>query len=183
MIAWHKGFFPAEDTFRRSRPGSVVIARFRQQFHNACCSSLVSWSSEGPLLLSGFGEGGGGCARLPGAGTMVIVPAVHAAAARIHEEVADGAELQAKLLRDGDLHFLGWALVLLEDGDECAALQVSEDQTLFLGCCVAVLVLLLFFAFAGLVWMAAVGGMGMRVGGKEGKENTKQGKYTKVKYL
>lgn len=114
---------------------------------------------------------------------MVIVPAIHAAAARIHEEVADGAELQAELLGDGDLHFLGWTLVLLEDGDECAALQVSEDQTLFLGRCVAILVLLLFFAFAGLVWMAAVGGMGMRVGGKEGKESTNQGKYTKVKYF
>lgn len=103
---------------------------------------------------------------------MVIVPAVHAAAARIHEEVADGAELQAELLGDGDLHFLGWTLVLLEDGDECAPLQVSEDQTLFLGRRVAVLVLLLFFALAGLVWMAAVGGMGMRVGGKEGKKRT-----------
>lgn len=103
---------------------------------------------------------------------MIIVPAVHAAAARIHEEVADGAELQAELLGDGDLHFLGWTLVLLEDGDECAALQVSEDQTLFLGRRVAVLVLLLFFALAGLVWMAAVGGMGMRVGGKEGKKRT-----------
>lgn len=148
-------------------------------FH-ACCSNLGPPPSEGPLLLSGLREGGGGCARLPGAGTMVVMPAVHTTAARIHEEVADGAELQAELLGDGDLHFLGWTLVLLEDGDECAALQVSEDQTLFLGRCVAVLVLLLFFALAGLVWMAAVGGMGMRVGGKEGKENTKQGKYTKV---
>ena len=104
---------------------------------------------------------------------MVIVPAVHAAAARIHEEVADGAELQAKLLGDGDLHFLGWTLVFLEDGDERAALQVSEDQALFLGRRVAVLVLLLFFALAGLVWMAAVGGIGMRVGGKEGKREHK----------
>lgn len=112
---------------------------------------------------------------------MVVVPAVHAAAARIHEEVADGAELQPQLLGDGDLHFLGWALVLLEDGDERAALQVGEDQALLLGRCVAVLVLLLFFAFAGLVWMAAVGGMEMKVRGKEGeKENTNQGKYAKV---
>lgn len=110
---------------------------------------------------------------------MVIMPAVHTAAACIHEEVADGAELQAELLGDGNLHFLRWALVLFEDGDECAPLQISEDQPLFLGCRVAVLVLLLFFALAGLVWMAAVGGIGMRVGGKEGKENTKQGKYTK----
>jgi len=132
------------------------------------------------LLLSGLGEVGGGRARLPGAGAVVVVPAVHAAAPRIHKEVADGAELQAELLGDGDLHFLGWTLVLLEDGDESAALQVGEDQTLFLGRRVAVLVLLLFFALAGLVWMAAVGGMGMRVGGREGKGNTKQGKYTKV---
>lgn len=40
--------------------------------------------------------------------------------------------------------------------------------------------LLLFFALAGLVWMVEVGGMGMGVGGKEEKENTTQGKYTKV---
>lgn len=97
---------------------------------------------------------------------MVIVPAVHAAAPCIHEEVADRAELQAELLRDGDLHFLGRTLVLLEDGDECAALQVGEDQTLFLGCCVAVLVLLLFLALAGLVLTATVGGRRTRVGGK-----------------
>lgn len=135
---------------------------------------------EGPPLLSGLGESGGRRARLPGAAAVVVVPAVHAAAPRVHEEVADGAELQAELLGDGDLHFLGWALVLLEDGDESAALQVGEDQALLLGRRVAVLVLLLFFALAGLVWMAAVGGMGMRVGGREGKENTKQGKYTKV---
>lgn len=58
---------------------------------------------------------------------MIIVPAVHTSAARIHEEVADGAELQAELLGDGDLHFLGWTLILLEDSNECATLQVSED--------------------------------------------------------
>lgn len=90
---------------------------------------------------------------------MVVVPAVHTATACIHEEVADGAELQAELLRDGDLHFLGRTLVLLEDGDERAALQVSEDQTLFFWSGVAVLVLLLFFTLAGLLWMAVVGGM------------------------
>lgn len=149
-------------------------------FHLECCLNLVPRPSEGPLLLSGLGEGGGGCARLPRAGAVVIVPAVHAAAACVHEEVADGAELQAELLGDGDLHFLGGTLVLLEDGDECAALQVSEDQALLLGHRVAVLVLLLFFAFAGLAWMAAVGGMGITLGGKTEKENTKQGKYTIV---
>lgn len=111
---------------------------------------------------------------------MVIVPAVHTAAACIHEEIADGVELQAELLGDGDLHFLGWTLVLLEYGDESAALQVGEDQTLFLWRHVAVLVLLLFFALAGLGWMAEVGGMGMRVGGRGGRKNTEQGKYTSM---
>lgn len=93
----------------------------------ACCSNLVPQPCEGLLHLSGLGEGGGRCARLPGAGAMVIMPAVDAAAACIHEEVADGAELQAKLLGNGDLHFLGWTLVLFEDSDECTPLQVSED--------------------------------------------------------
>lgn len=105
------------------------------------------------------------------------MPAVHAAPACVHEEVADGAELQAKLLGDGDLHFLGRPLVLLEDGDESAALQVGEDQALLLGRCVAILVLLLFFALAGLVEVAAVGGMVMRAEKRKTKE---KGKYTQV---
>lgn len=32
MIAWHKGFLQAEDTFRQSRTGRVVIHRFHSQF-------------------------------------------------------------------------------------------------------------------------------------------------------
>lgn len=92
---------------------------------------LQTWlpsTLEGLLLhLSGLGESGGGGSRLPGAGPMVVVPAIHAPAASIHEEVADGAEFQAKLLGDGDLHFLGRAFVFLKDGDECATLQVRED--------------------------------------------------------
>lgn len=112
---------------------------------------------------------------------MVVVPTVHASASRVHEEIADGAELQAQLLGDGDLHFLGWTLVLLKDGDERTALQVGEDQPLLLGRCVAVLVLLLLLALAGLVWMAAVGGMGMRVRGKEGGKRT-QNKVNIQKY-
>lgn len=102
-----------------------------------------------PPGLSGFGEGGGRGARLAGAGAVLVVPAVHAAAPGIHEEVADGVELQAQLLGDGDLHLLGRALVLLEDGDECAALQVREDQPLLFGHHVAVFVMLLLLALAG----------------------------------
>lgn len=52
----------------------------------------------------------------------VVGPFVQAAAAGIHEEVADGAELQAELLRDGELHLLGRPLVLLEDGQQGAPL-------------------------------------------------------------
>lgn len=69
---------------------------------------------------------------------MVIMPAVHATTARIHKEVADGAELQAELLGDGDLHFLGGAAVLSEDGYQGATLQVGEDQSLLLWHLVAV---------------------------------------------
>ena len=102
-----------------------------------------------PPGLSGFGEGVGRGARLAGAGAVFVVPAIHAAAPGIHKEVADSVELQAQLLGDGDLHLLGRALVLLEDGDECAALQVCEDQPLLFGRHVAVFVLLLLLALAG----------------------------------
>lgn len=80
---------------------------------------------------------------------VFLMPAIDAAATRVHEEVADGAEFQAQLLRDGHLHFLRGPLVLLENGDECAALQIGEDQALLLGCHIAFLVLLLFLALAG----------------------------------
>lgn len=46
---------------------------------------------------SGFGEGGSGC-RGARSGTRLLSPAVHAAASGVHEEVADGVELQAQLL-------------------------------------------------------------------------------------
>lgn len=97
----------------------------------------------------GLGEGGGGGARLSRAGVGFVVPAVHAAPAGVHEEVADGGQLQAQLLRDGDLHLLAGPLVLLEDGDECATLQVGEDQPLLLGSQAAVFVLLLLLPLAG----------------------------------
>lgn len=61
------------------------------------------------------------------------VPALRAAAAGVHEEVGDGGELQAQLLRDGELHLLGGTAVLSEDGDQGATLQVGEDQPLLLG--------------------------------------------------
>ena len=83
------------------------------------------------------------------AGIGVLVPAVYATTAGVHEEVADGGELQAQLLRDGDLHLFARPLVLLEDGDERAPLQVGEDQPLLLGRQVAVLVLLLLLSLTG----------------------------------
>lgn len=79
---------------------------------------------------------------------VFLMPAVNTAATCVHEEVADGAVFQSQLLRDGQLHFLRGPLVLLENGDECAALQVGEDQALLLGCHIAFLVLLLFLTFA-----------------------------------
>lgn len=63
---------------------------------------------------------------------LLRVPALRAAAAGVHEEVGDGGELQAQLLRDGELHLLGGAAVLSEDGDQGATLQVAEDQPLLL---------------------------------------------------
>lgn len=85
-----------------------------------------------------------------GAGS-VVCPFVQAPAAGVHEEVADRSEFEAKLLRDGELHLLGWPLVLLEDSQQGAALQVGEDQPGLLWRAVALLrrVLLLPFARCG----------------------------------
>lgn len=68
---------------------------------------------------------------------LLSVPAVRAAATRVHEEVGDGGELEAQLLGDGELHLLGGAPVLPENGYQGAALQVGEDQPLLLGHLVA----------------------------------------------
>lgn len=75
-----------------------------------------------------------------GAGaTAVICPFVQAPAAGVHEEVADGGEFEAQLLRDSELHLFGRPLVLLEDGQQGAPLQVGEDQPRLLWRVVAVL--------------------------------------------
>lgn len=79
----------------------------------------------------------------------IVCPFVQAAAAGVHEEIADGAELQTQLLRDGELHLLGRPLVLLEDGQQGAPLQVSEDQPGLLWCAVALLGGVLLLPFAG----------------------------------
>lgn len=98
------------------------------------------------VLPSGFGTGAGGGRGAPGA--QVVLPLFQATAPGVHEEVADGCELQAQLLRNGDLHLFRWALVLLEDGKECSALEVSEHQAGFLLGIVPVFVWFLLFTFA-----------------------------------
>lgn len=110
---------------------------------------------------SGLGEGGG-AGGAPGGRAGLLRPAVHAAAPRVHEEIADGVELQAELLRDGDLHFLGRPLVLLEDGDQGAPLQVGEHQALLLGLQRALLLLLLLLPLASCGRVAARGRAGDR---------------------
>lgn len=102
-----------------------------------------------PAGASGLGEGGGGAGRARGGGAGLLGPAVHAAAPRVHEEIADGVELQAQLLGDGDLHLLGRPLVLLEDGDERAPLQVGEHQPLLLGLQRPLLLLVVLLPLAG----------------------------------
>lgn len=82
-----------------------------------------------------------------GAGSIVH-PFVQTAASGIHEEVADGGQFKAQLLRDGELHLLGGALVLLKDGQQGAPLQVSEDQPRLLWCVVALFGRVLLLPFA-----------------------------------
>ena len=100
------------------------------------------------VLPSRFGTGAGGGRGAPCA--QIVLPLLQAAAPGIHEEVADGRELQAQLLGNGDLHLLGWAFVLLEDGEERSALEVGEHQAGFLLGIVPVFVWFLLFAFARL---------------------------------
>lgn len=94
--------------------------------------------SPSPRLLAGgpssrrgarHRRGGNAGARGARGGRAALVgPLVEVASAGVHEEVADGGELQAQLLRDGDLQLFGRAVVLPEDGLERAALQVREHQ-------------------------------------------------------
>lgn len=85
----------------------------------------------GPSSCRAAGHCGGGNAgarRTRGGGTTLVCPLVEVASAGIHEEVADSGELEAQLLGDGDLQLFGRAVVLPEDGQERAALQVREHQ-------------------------------------------------------
>lgn len=98
------------------------------------------------MLPSCFGTSAGGRRGAPCA--QVVLPLLQAAAAGVHEEVADSRELQAQLLGNGDLHLFRRAFVLLEDGKERSALEVGEHQAGFLLGVVPVFVGLLLFAFA-----------------------------------
>lgn len=98
------------------------------------------------VLPSCFGAGVGGGRGAPGA--QVVLPLLQAAAPGVHEEVADGGELQAQLLGNGDLHLFRRALILLEDGKEGSALEVREHQAGFLLGVVPVFVWFLLFALA-----------------------------------
>lgn len=106
-----------------------------------------------PRSRRAAGHRGGGHAGARGAGgggAPLVRPLVEVAPAGVHEEVADGGELQAQLLGDGDLQLLGGAVVLPEDGHERAPLQVREHQPGALRALVALqLALLLFLALAG----------------------------------
>ncbi len=62
----------------------------------------------------------------------LVHPFVDGSSSGIHEEVADGAELQAKLLGYRHLHFFGWPLGLLEDGMQRSPLDIGEDEAWFL---------------------------------------------------
>lgn len=98
-------------------------------------------------LPSCFGTSAGRRRLRAGAGS-VVCPFVQAAAAGVHEEVAYGGEFEAQLLGDGELHLLGRPLVLLEDGQQGAPLQVREDQPRLLWCVVAILRRVLLLPFA-----------------------------------
>lgn len=98
-------------------------------------------------LPSCFGTSAGR-RRLGAWAGSVVCPFVQATAAGVHEEVADSGEFEAQLLRDCELHLFGRPLVLLEDGQQGAPLQVREDQPRLLWCVVAILRRVLLLPFA-----------------------------------
>ena len=69
---------------------------------------------------------------------VLVLPLVDGASSGVHEEVADGAEFESQLLRDGHLHLLGRPLGLLEDGVQRPPLDVGEDEAWFLHVAVVV---------------------------------------------
>lgn len=78
----------------------------------------------------------------------IVCPFVQAPATGVHKEIADSGEFETQLLRNGELHLLGRPLILLEDGEQGAPLQVREDQPRLLWCIVALLRCVLLFTFA-----------------------------------
>lgn len=113
-----------------------------------CGPHLEATCAQLRVLPSRFGTSAGGGRGAPCA--QIVLPLLQAAAPGVHEEFADGCELQAQLLGNGDLHLFGRAFVLLENGEERSALEVSEHQAGFLLRIVPVFVWFLFFAFARL---------------------------------
>lgn len=95
---------------------------------------------------SRFGTSAGGGRRV--ARTSLVQPFVQAASPGVHEEVAYSVQFQSQLLRDGQLHFFGWTLVLFKDGQKCSSLQVRENQPRFLWCIAPVFARVLLFSFA-----------------------------------
>lgn len=61
-------------------------------------------------------------------GVQLVLPLVLRSPPRVHEEVTDGAELQAQLLRDRHLHLFGRPLVLFKNCMKCSPLEVGEDE-------------------------------------------------------
>lgn len=144
-----RSFFSRELCFQITSEGPQLRIRCLFPFvfsFGICCPHLEVTCAQLRVLPSCFGTGAGGGRGAPCA--QVVLPLLQAAAPGVHEEVADGRELQAQLLRNGDLHLFRWALVLLEDGKERSALQVSEHQARFLLGIIPVFVWFLLFAFA-----------------------------------
>lgn len=138
---------PGRHPFQVPPRASLRAGRVGWEIREASAQTVEAGRAQGGGA-SGLGESGG-AGGAPGGRAGLFGPAVHATAPRVHEEIADGIELQAELLRDGDLHFFGRPLVLLEDGDQRATLQVSEHQALLLWLQCALLLLLLLLPLAG----------------------------------
>lgn len=80
-----------------SRRSLVKFSLVLKLFHRRFDSQSVSQQPD--TTPSRFGTSGG----VGRVGAAIIQPLIEAPSARVHEEVADGGELQAQLLRDSDL--------------------------------------------------------------------------------
>ncbi len=77
------------------------------------------------VMIRAEAETGLGALPVP---TVVFPPSVHSPPTRVHEEIGDCGEVEAKLLGDGDLHVFTGSLSLFENGLDKAEKNTKSQK-------------------------------------------------------